>query len=62
MDGIESKSIGFCLPAFADEFVGREAKERFESFGEVVGSDEVAEVDTQLVVGVVVVALHRGLF
>ncbi len=54
--------MGFCLPAFADEFVGREAKERFESFGEVVGSDEVAEVDTQLVVGVVVVALHRGLF
>ncbi len=55
-------AIGFCLAAFADEFVGREAKERFESFGEVVGSDEVAEVDTQLVVGVVVVALHRGLF
>ena len=60
MDGIESKSIRFCLPAFADEFVGREAMERLESFGEVVGSDEVAEVDTQLVVGVVVVALNRG--
>ncbi len=57
MDGIESKSIRFCLPAFADEFVGREAMERLESFGEVVGSDEVAEVDTQLVVGVVVVLI-----
>jgi hypothetical protein len=50
MDGIESKSIRFCLPVFADEFVGREAMERLELFGEVVGSDEVAEVDTQLVV------------
>src|SRR5258708_24218098 len=62
MDGIESKSIRFYLRAVADEFVGREAMERLESFGEVVGSNEVAEVDTQLVVGVVVVALHRGLF
>ena len=35
--------------------------ERLESFGEVVSSDEVAEMDTQLVVGVVVVALNRGL-
>jgi hypothetical protein len=62
MDGIESKSIRFSLPAFADEFVGREAMKRLESFGEVIGSDEVAEVDTQLIVGVVVVALNRGLF
>ena len=60
MDGIESKSIRFSLPAFADEFVGREAMECLESFGEVVGSDEVAEVDTQLVVGVVVVAVKGG--
>ena len=62
MDGIESKSIRFYLPAFADEFVGRVAIERLESFGEVVGSNEYAEVDTQLVVGVVVVALYSGLF
>jgi len=46
----------------ADEFVSREAMERLESFGEVVGSDEVAEVDSQLVVGVVVIELNRGLF
>jgi len=44
MDRIESKSVGFFLPAFADEFISREAMERLESFGEVVGSDEVAEV------------------
>jgi hypothetical protein len=62
MDRIESKSIRFCLPAFADEFVGRESVERLESFGEVVGSDEVAEVNAQLLVGVVMVALDGGLF
>ena len=42
MDGIESKSIRFFLPASADEFVGGKAAESLESFGEVVGSDEVA--------------------
>lgn len=62
MDGIESKSIRFFLPAFADELIGREAMERLESFGEVVSGDEVAEVGSQLVVAVVVVALNRGLF
>jgi hypothetical protein len=46
MDGIESKSIGFFLPAFADEFVCREAAESLQTFGEVVSSDEVAEVYT----------------
>lgn len=56
MDGIASKSIRFSLPAFANEFVGCEAMERLESFGEVVGGNEVAEVGAQLDVGVVVVA------
>jgi hypothetical protein len=62
MDGIESKSIWFFLPAFADEFVGRKTAESLESFGEVVGSDEVAEVNAQLVMAVVVVALNSGFF
>jgi hypothetical protein len=62
MDGIESKSIWFFLPAFADEFVGRKAAESLESFGEVVGSDEVAEMNAQLLMAVVVVALNSGFF
>jgi hypothetical protein len=45
MDGIESKSIGFFLPAFADEFVGCKAAESLESFGEIVSGDEVAEMN-----------------
>jgi hypothetical protein len=62
MDGVESKSIRFFLPAFADELIGREAMERLESFGEVVSGEEVAEVGSQLVVAVVVITLHRGFF
>ena len=45
MDGVESKSIGFFLPAFADELVGREAAESLEPFGEIVSGDEVAEMN-----------------
>jgi hypothetical protein len=44
MEWVESKSIGFFLPAFANEVAGHEAAESLESFGEVVSSDEVAEV------------------
>ena len=62
MDGIESKSSWFFLPASADEFVGGKAAESLESFGEVVGSDEVAEMNAQLVMAVVVVALNSGFF
>jgi hypothetical protein len=62
MDRVESKSIWFVLPTLADEVVGCEAAESLESFSEVVSSDEVAEVGSQLVVAVRVVALNRGLF
>jgi len=62
MDGIESKSIRFFLPASADEFVGGKAAESLESFDEVVGCDEVAEMNAQLVMAVVVAALNRGFF
>jgi hypothetical protein len=51
---VESKSIRFFLPASADEFVGGKAAESLESFGEVIGSDEVAEMNAQLVMAVVV--------
>ena len=60
MDGIESKSTGFFLPGFTDELVGSETAEGLEPFGEIVGSDEVAEVISQLVMAVVVVALNRS--
>jgi len=43
MGWVESKSVWFILPAFADELVGGESGEGLESFGEVVCGDEVVE-------------------
>jgi hypothetical protein len=50
----ESARVG--SPGFADEFVWGKASEGFEPPGEVVGFDEVAQVRSQLVVGLVEVA------
>ena len=57
MGWVENKSIGFFLPAFTDELEGGESTESLESFGEIVSSDEVVEVNQQLVMTVVVIAL-----
>jgi len=43
-------------PGFADELVGGEASEGLEASGEVIGVDEVAQMNSQLVVGFVEVA------
>ena len=56
----EFESLRLSLPGFADEFVWGEAPEGFEASGEVVGVDEVAQVDAQLVVGFVEVAFDGG--
>ena len=44
-------------PGIADELVWGEASESFEASGEVIGVDEIAQVGSQLVVGLVEVAL-----
>ncbi len=62
MDWVEGKSIGLLCPEFAEVFVGRESFEGLESSGEVVCFQEVGQVRFELVVGVVEVALHGGLF
>ncbi len=56
MERVEDESFWLCLPNFADEFVGREAFEGLEAFGEVRGLDEIGEVAAELIVGVVVEA------
>ena len=43
-------------PGIADEFVWGEASEGLEASGEVVGVDEVTQVGSQLLVGIVEVA------
>jgi len=45
MDRVQGEPFGFDCPLFADELVGREAFECLQSSPEVVGADEVGEVD-----------------
>jgi len=61
MGWIEDKSVWFFLPGFTDEFVVREGFEGLESAGEAIGPQKVVEVRFELVVGVIEVALHRGI-
>ncbi len=49
-------------PGFTDEFIGRQPLEGLESFSEVVSHDEVAQVDTQLIVTSIVIASDGCLF
>lgn len=60
MDGVDSESLRFRCPSFADELVRREALERLQSSPEVVGDDEVGKMLFQLRVIVVVEALDGG--
>ena len=56
MERVSIEELRLRGPRFADEFVGREALQRLEPLGEVVGIDEVGEVPFELHVGVVVEA------
>jgi len=60
MDRINPESFWIVCPCFADGFVGREALERRETLGEVIGGDEVGEVSAQLVVAFVMEAFCGG--
>ena len=51
---IELESLGLFCSELADVLVGREAFEGLEAPGEVVGADEVGEMGSELVVGLVV--------
>jgi hypothetical protein len=53
-----NRSGSFCQD-LQNEFVGGKAAESLESFGADVGSDEVAEVNAQSVMAVVVVEGQR---
>ena len=61
MDRVKRKSVWGLGPEFAEVFVGREAFEGLESSGEVVGFEEVGQVRFELLVGIVKVALDRGI-
>jgi hypothetical protein len=56
VEWIEPELIRVFCPAFADVFVRREASERFQPLGEIVGCQERGEVLAKLIVAVVMIA------
>lgn len=62
MGWIKSEALGFFCPGFADELIGCKSFEGFEPAGEVVCSDELIQVKTELVMGFVVETLDSGVF
>lgn len=61
MGRIESEAVGLFEPGLAEVFLGGKAQEGLEPTGEVIGHDEVDEMAAQLLMGLVVVALHSRL-
>jgi hypothetical protein len=53
---IEVEAFWLVCPAFADELIGRQAFEGFQSAAEIVGVDEVLEVGFELVMAVIMIA------
>ena len=62
MDWIEFESKWFFCPDGANVFVGCESFEGLKSAGEVVGSDEVSEMFSEVIVSPVVEAFDGRLF
>src|ERR1700746_2646948 len=58
MERIEGESLSMRGPALADVFVGGETLQGLQSAGEVVGGDEVAEMEPELLVVIVVEAVN----
>ena len=62
MGWIESESVWFFCPGFADKFEWREALQCLEPSGEVIGVDEVREVAAKLVMVIIVIPFDGCLF
>jgi hypothetical protein len=62
MAWIDRKALRFFLPALTDVFVGSQAFEGFPSLGKIVSHLEGVEMFLQVLMGLVIVFLHDGLF
>jgi hypothetical protein len=54
VERIEVEPLGLPCPCLADVFIGGESLQDFEAAGENIGSDEVGEVTSKLVMGDVI--------
>jgi hypothetical protein len=59
---INGKAFWLFWPAVADVFIRCESFERFESLGEVIGHQESLEMLFQMVMALVMVLFHGGVF
>ena len=58
---IEPEAFRLLLPTLADVLVGRQPSQGLETFGEVVGREELREMFPELLVSLIVIALDRRL-
>lgn len=59
---IKVEAFWVICPAFADELVGRQAFEGFQSAAIIIGVDEVLEVGFELVMAIIVIAFDGCFF
>ena len=62
MAWVDGKAFRLFLVAFADVLTRWKALERFESLREIIGHQEGVQMPFQVVMGLVVIPFHRGLF
>jgi hypothetical protein len=62
LEGVDFESGCLFLPGLADELIGSEPSESFESPGEVVGHEEGLQVLFELLMSLIVVALNGCAF
>jgi hypothetical protein len=60
VERIEVEPLGLLCPCLADVFIGGESLQDLEAAGENIGSDEVGEVTSKLVMGVVINRVQFG--
>ena len=58
---IQPEAFRLLLPTLADVLVGRQPPQGLETFGEVVGREELSEMFPELLVRLIVIALDRRL-
>jgi hypothetical protein len=56
---IQPEAFRLLLPTLADVLVGRQPQQGLETFGEVVGREELSEMFSELLVSLIVIALER---
>ena len=60
MERIQFEPVGLLLPEGTDKLIGRQARQCFEPFAEIVGIQEAAQTVAELFMAVVVIGFQGG--